>query len=327
MKNPKISVIVPVYKVEKYLKRCVDSILAQTYTNFELILVDDGSPDTCPAMCDEFAMQDNRIRVVHKKNGGLSDARNAGIDIATGEYIAFVDSDDYIAVDMCEQLLESILKYNADVAFCNYLRVDEAHNIGTEREQVQPIRDECLSQEQVWQELLRPYGGYYIVAWNKLYHRKLFDSLRFPVGKQHEDEFVIHHVINQCNKIACVSKPLYFYVQRAGSIMAQQFSVKNMDYGEALIDRYHFAKSIRHTALKNYCAGRLSYELEKWKSYAETDEKCRIKYDELRKQSRFLLYEKAAWDAYSIKGKTYHRLELLVPGLAKTLRRFLHRDA
>lgn len=322
MMLPKISVIVPVYKVEKYLDFCVNSIFNQTYKNLEIILVDDGSPDLCPTMCDNYAKRDHRVLVIHKKNGGLSDARNAGLDVATGEYILFVDSDDYIEEDACERLLESVLRYGADIAIFNYLRVDESYQILSDKPYKQPIQDGCLNKEQIWEELLQPYGGYYVVAWNKLYSRKIFSRLRFPFSKQHEDEFVIHHVVNQCEKIACVNKPLYYYVQRDGSIMAQKFNVKYLDYGDALIDRYVLAKTINHKKLKKYCVKQLSYRMEKWKNYAEVDEKCKIKYDELRKKARFLLYEKGAWEEYSWRGRFFMRLELFSPCVGNLLRKW-----
>lgn len=321
MCNPKISIIVPVYKVEKYLKRCVDSILAQTYTNFELILVDDGSPDTCPAMCDKFAKQDNRIKVIHKENGGLSDARNAGLSIATGEYIGFVDSDDYIDPQMYDILLHCLLEDNADVAICNYIRVNESYQKITTM--LQPSRNKCFSQEEFIQELLQPYGGYFVVAWNKLYRKAIFNDLRFPLGKQHEDEFIIHHVVARCKKITCVENVLYYYFQREGSIMSQEFNVRHMDYGEALIDRYHFTKKNKYHLWKDYCACRLSYELEKWSAHT-SDIDIQKKYNELRKKSKFLVFEKAAWKDYSIRGKIYMKMQLIMPGVAKNIRTKLH---
>lgn len=325
MCNPKISIIVPVYKVEKYLKRCVDSILKQTYPYFELILVDDGSPDTCPAMCDEFAEQDNRIIVIHKNNGGLSDARNAGLNIATGEYIGFVDSDDYIAPQMYEVLLKRLLNDSADMAICNYARVDESCKKIENTMFLQPAQNKCFEQNEFINELLQPYGGYFVVAWNKLYKKEIFDTLRFPFGKQHEDEFVIHHVIAKSKKITCVEDELYFYLQREGSIMAQKFNVKFMDYGEALIDRYYLTKNKKYEMWKDHCVCRLSYELEKWKSYADDSVEIQEKYNSLRKQSKFLIFEKAAWKDYSVRGKLYMKLELIMPKAAKNVKRILHR--
>lgn len=326
MIQPKISVIVPIYKVEKYLVHCVNSIIEQTYRNLEIILVDDGSPDSCPFICDEFAQKDPRIIVIHKENGGLSDARNAGLDIASGEYILFVDSDDYISVNMCEILLNRLLKYDADMAICNYLRVSEKQELICEKNSILPIKDECLDADAFMEGYTGNYGWYYVVAWNKLYKKELFDQLRYPFGKRNEDEFIIHHIIYRCKKIACTKDGLYYYTQRSGSIMAQQFSVKNMDIGEALIDQYNFAKLNHHILLKNYAVERLSYKMEGWKIYAEQDNICKLKYDELRKNSRFLLYERSAWRSYGFVGRTYYRLELLFPCFAKTLWKLLHRE-
>lgn len=325
MNSPKISIIVPIYKVEKYLKQCVASILAQTYTNFELILVDDGSPDACPAMCDEFAAQDNRIKVIHKRNGGLSDARNAGLDIASGEYIGFIDSDDYVSSEMYSVLVHGILEANAELAICNYIRVDEFGNRIPDKSLSGISKNRCFSKKEFIEELLKPYGGYFVVAWNKLYKKSIFQELRFPNGKQHEDEFIIHHVVAQCEKVMYVKDELYFYLQRDGSIMSKSFNVRYMDYGEALIDRYHFTKRMKYNSWKDHCVSRLSYELEKWGAYIDYDENVKEKYEELRKNSLFLIYERAAWKDYSAKGRCYLRLKLAAPRVAATIRKMLRK--
>lgn len=327
MTLPKISVIVPIYKVEKYIVDCVDSIANQTYKNLEIILVDDGSPDNCPAICDEYAEKDPRVVVIHKNNGGLSDARNVGLDRATGEYIGFVDGDDYISPNMYAVLINRLQEHGADMAICNYLCVDESHEPVAGKNCVQPLRNECLTAEHFIEGYSGPYGWYYVVAWNKLYKKELFDQLRYPLGKQHEDEFLIHHIVYRCKIISCVEDSLYFYLQRSESIMAQQFSVKTMDIGEALMDQYHFAKGKGLTTLKNFAVRRLSYKMERWKDIAQKDKECRKKYEALRKKSRYLLYEKAAWEDYSFRARTYYRLELMAPGFAKTLQKYIHRDA
>ena len=144
MYKPLISIIVPIYKVEKYLKKCIQSIMNQTYLNFELILVDDGSPDDCPMICDNYAKLDNRIVVLHKQNGGLSDARNAGLDVARGEYIGFVDSDDFIANNMYEKLLSGLLAEDADMAVCNFSYVDENYRFLDKRNLSMPVVNERL---------------------------------------------------------------------------------------------------------------------------------------------------------------------------------------
>ncbi|WP_125608087.1 glycosyltransferase family 2 protein [Lapidilactobacillus bayanensis] len=224
---PKISIIVPVYQVEKYLAKCVDSILDQTFTDFELILVDDGSTDRGPAMCDQYAKRDERVKVIHKKNGGLSDARNAGIDIAQGDYLGFVDSDDYIAADMYDLLYHDITKEQADLAICGIYDVYEGH----EPKQKDTIRD-VMNQQQAIKVIFE--GNIVSVhAVNKLYRRAIFKKLRYPIGKYHEDSFVILDILEQCQKIVIDSQQKYFYYHREGSINTERFSPSQFDFIEA----------------------------------------------------------------------------------------------
>ncbi len=237
LKMDKISVIVPVYKVEKYLEKSVDSILSQTYENIEVILVDDGSPDGCPAICDEYARADSRVKVIHKKNGGLSDARNAGIEAAASSYIMFVDSDDFISANMAEKLYLAITSGNTDIAVCSLVCVDEDGNeIGIGGS---PVPDGVLTADEVIGRYLDdPYNWWHwITACNKLYKRGIFDSLRFPVGKLHEDEFVFHEVILRCEKIACIPDKLYNYFQRSGSICHKESMCSKLDDVEAFFLR------------------------------------------------------------------------------------------
>lgn len=238
-----ISVIVPIYKVEKYLEKCLNSILEQTYQNLEIILVDDGSPDKCPQICDEYASKDHRIKVVHKKNGGLSSARNAGIEVATGEYISFVDSDDYLHKSTYEEMLKLITKSEADICICNIEYVDEKGDLYPIHFS-SPIKDEELSANQFFQKLVEPCEWYFVAAWNKLYKKEILDRKVFPIGKIHEDEYSIHHIIGKCNKIICTSKKYYYYVQRSGSIMSQRSINSTLDLTEAMLDRYNYYCSI-----------------------------------------------------------------------------------
>lgn len=235
MAAPTLSIIVPVYKVEAYLKACIDSILAQTFRDFELLLVDDGSPDGCPALCDQAAEKDPRVRVIHQKNGGLSAARNAGLDIARGQWIGFVDSDDYIAPEMYEQLYRRVQQDHTKLALCEYQLVTEAGTPMPSRSAI--TEDTVLSREEA---MARIDGGHFIVAWNRLYHRSLFDELRFPVGKVHEDEYIVHQVYWQCERISVIAQPLYFYVQRAGSIMKEPTVQKQIDQAEGIFSRAEF---------------------------------------------------------------------------------------
>ena len=227
-KAPLLSIIVPVYKVENYLPKCIDSILAQTFTDFELILVDDGSPDNCPALCDAAAEKDARVRVIHQKNGGLSAARNAGLDAARGAWIGFVDSDDYIAPEMYEVLYQAVQSTGADLALCDYAEVDEA---GTPCPQMHVSLSEG---ELTGQELLKRASGLMVqLAWNKLYRRAIFTQMRYPEGKLNEDLFLIPEVCLQIQKAVVVPKALYYYVQRGGSIMSGNKTLRHFDAAEA----------------------------------------------------------------------------------------------
>lgn len=231
----KISVIVPIYKVEEYLYRCVDSIINQTYTNLEIILVDDGSPDNCPMICDEYAKKDIRIRVVHKKNGGLSDARNAGLDIATGEYIMFIDSDDFVDIEMMESMMKNMIDNNVDMVVCNIKYVYE------DREVVKYNQaDRILDRYEAMEEYLKD-GVVQAVAWNKLYKKSLINNMRYKVGKTNEDEFFTYKVVDKTEKIYYNSSPFYNYIQRDSSIMGK-YSIKRLDGVEASYERLNFIK-------------------------------------------------------------------------------------
>ena len=244
MPNDLISIIVPVYKVEPYLNKCVDSIINQTYKNIEIILVDDGSPDNCPKICDKYALLDQRIRVIHKENGGLSSARNAGISIATGEYIGFVDSDDYIAPTMYETLYKILKENNADLAICNFSNVDEFGN--ALKKHPSPIISEVLTQHEAYEKLFLPGYWHYVTAWNKLYPKRIFDYVHFLNDRIHEDEFLIHHLLGLCQTVVTTHASLYYYVQRDESIMTQVFRPRRLDGVDAMLDRYAYFKNRKY---------------------------------------------------------------------------------
>lgn len=225
---PEISIIVPVYQVEQYLEKCVDSILNQTFSDFELILVDDGSKDRSPEICEEYAKRDTRVKVIHKENGGLSDARNAGLEIATGKYIGFVDSDDYIAADMYEMLYQNLQTYQADMAAVEMMDIYEGRAIKKKYEQ--PL--EVFDQKAAIQAVLDG-RALYAYATNKLYKKELFQTVRYPVGKTVEDAYIIIDLLVQCQKIVVINQQKYFYLRRLDSITGQQFSKKNFDVIEA----------------------------------------------------------------------------------------------
>lgn len=312
MNSPKISIIVPVYQVEKYLKKCVESILTQTYQNFELILVDDGSTDKSPEICDEFAKFDDRIVVIHKNNEGVSVARNIGLDIAKGEYIGFVDGDDYIAPDMYEMLLTRILKDGSDMACCNYLQVDENNKPIPNQEL--PLQDGCLNAQEAIQYFIL-YGAYYVAPCNKLCKKNIYQTLRFPVGKRYEDLRIIHDIVFKCNRISHINKALYYYVRRSDSFTMDKFNVGKFDHGEAWIDIYRFARKNHLFSLKDYCARRLSYIFEEWWKQIELHPEYMDRFNEVKHHSYFLLWEKAAWGEYNIKGKIWSRIQFVRHGM------------
>lgn len=233
-----ISVIVPVYNVENYLNECVESICAQSYTDMEIILVDDGSTDGCPALCDEWAHEDSRVKVIHKPNGGLSDARNVGIDIAKGEYISFVDSDDMIAPDMVEYLVKLIENSDSVISVCQRLLIDEngkkyACNPPKIKESVIKGRGNCM-------RTFLESSDIDTVAWGKLYKTSLFKNVRYPKGKFHEDVFTTYKLIAQCESIAIGWERKYFYRVRTGSITQISFTEKHLDAINGKEDQYEF---------------------------------------------------------------------------------------
>ena len=233
---PQISVIVPVYKVEPYLHRCVDSILAQTFTDFELILVDDGSPDNCGAICDEYAQKDSRVVVIHQANGGLSAARNAGIDWAfvnsNSDWIYFADSDDWIHSKSLEVLMDSAAKTGCSVVIGGFE--------STKGEM--PAVDENALTGVVW-DVSEYFCQQYVnavVAWGKLYRKEAFRSVRYPIGKIHEDEFTTYQILFEFDQIAVIDQPLYAYFQNAEGIMGSAWNPKRLDVYDALDDRIDF---------------------------------------------------------------------------------------
>lgn len=236
--NEKISVIIPIYNVEKYLPKCINSVLNQTYSNLEIILVNDGSTDSCKQICEEYKKLDNRIKIINKKNGGLSDARNYGIEASTGNYIAFLDSDDWIDKELYMTLYKIIKRYDADISVCNfkksYLNGDnKTHNSG---------KIKCYSNIEALNELYGKNSVQMIVAWNKLYKRSTIKELRFPVGRIHEDEYLTPIIIYNANKLVYIDNQLIYYRQTPNSIMNSKFNIKRLDYLYVLENRIEFFK-------------------------------------------------------------------------------------
>lgn len=249
--HPLISVIVPIYNVGAYLSECLDSILTQSYLNLEILLIDDGSTDACPQICDRYARKDNRIRVVHQKNGGLSHARNVGMELASGSFLSFIDADDTIRRNFIEMLYTACFDTGASLSMCTFYRDAEfAKKAG------EPYRV-CGSYE-ASRALFLDSSGFYGIVCNKLYKRELFENIRFPEGKIHEDEFVVYRIFWKCGKCAIVDLPLYFYRKRYESISEQPFSQKNMDKALAYQEKIQFyseeqAAELVTLAQASYC--------------------------------------------------------------------------
>ena len=225
-----VSIIVPVYQVEKYLRQCIDSILAQTFTDFELILVDDGSKDQSGQICEEYSERDSRICVIHTENRGAAAARNAGLARASGAYIAFVDSDDYLSENMLQRMCEVIQNSKCDLVICNFLHVfpDEKDNFS------RPLQDmEISGREVLAHRKTQKNYGVWTVVWNKLYKRKLFENLRFPEGKYFEDEFFSDQLYLSCGSVHVVSDVLYFYRVWESSTMNSQKTRNYLDLIDA----------------------------------------------------------------------------------------------
>lgn len=233
MEEALVSVIIPVYNVEKYLKKCVDSVLNQTYRNLDIILVDDGSTDLSGKMCDELGIDDKRVTVIHKQNGGLSDARNAGLNVARGEYYAFVDSDDYISSDMIEIMVNSARENSCEIAICNMVRFSES---GESALFYHPVaQKQILLGENRFKTLKQPS------VCNKLFKASLFQNIRFPKEKYYEDTFVYHELLYRAKCVVLTGSNSYWYLERSDSIVGSpKYTSRYFDFIEAVWKRAEF---------------------------------------------------------------------------------------
>lgn len=245
----KVSVILPVFNVEKDVEQSVRSVLNQTYSNLEVILVDDGSTDRSGAICDELANTDSRIQVIHQTNKGLSEARNVGIEKASGNYIVFVDSDDYVIPEMIEILYNNLHEYHADVSMCEFRRVteEELMHLSDQKEDKDTPNTILFAKEQLFDLL---FGHSFknksslVVAWNKMYRKEVFDSIRFPAGRIHEDEYLIHHILNRIHCLVYTDAVGYYYVNHTDSIMGNYTEKRIWDALYAYEDRANLFLSL-----------------------------------------------------------------------------------
>lgn len=270
--DKKISVIIPVYNVEKYFKKCVESIISQTYENLEIILVDDGSPDRCGEMCDEFAALDSRIKVIHQENRGLCGARNAGLKAAAGDYIGFVDSDDRLSEDMYEYLAVSLEKYDADIVSCRYYRVGREYEGYAEKGEY----DVLMTGREAVRELINNFV-LRSLFWNKLFRREILEGFSFPEGRTFEGTLTMHRLFLKCRKVVMLSQPKYYYLDNQNSIVNTKNVKNGLDCCLSHIERYNdleesfpelrtkmLGDAVRTVRVLRYvCAGITQDEIEK----------------------------------------------------------------
>lgn len=313
--NSIISIIVPIYKVERYLSRCIESLIQQDYQNIEIILVDDGSPDNCGNICDDYSQKDTRIRVIHQKNGGLSAARNAGLDIATGDYIMCVDSDDWVEPNYCSFALQKSKDTNSDIVVFGYLDEFDDHSVPQD---ISIEEEKRYSAEDALVELHS--GKILSFAWNKIYKASLFEGIRYPVGRLFEDIGTTYKLFHKSNAIYLASAITYHYQKRSDSILGAKLSAKGaIDWYEQIQERLLFMSQ---------CYPQLVPQL--WKYYGGNAFMCYSALSELNTHQKeeseiksFLLHHQKEIQAV---GKTNKNLALFYfsPSLYKIKSRVMH---
>lgn len=309
MNKPLVSVVIPIYKVEKYLNKCIDSVVNQTYKNIEIILVDDGSPDLCPRICDDWAKKDARIQVIHKSNGGLSDARNAGIQICTGEYICFVDSDDWVEPTMLQLLLEACFENNTLLSVCG--RYDRFEGTDVYKINKCPLKNEVVEAQTFTASML--IGDHCdCSACGKIYHKSLWNTIRFPKGLIYEDIAIMYKVVLSVDRVATVNIPLYNYLRRSGSIVMSDFSEKLFDYP---LNTRSMLNDIEQNYQELYvfaCWAHVKALFQVLDKIARSSRNVYIKYKkEIKSLQTELIVLKKIWmksDLFSKKDRIYGRL-------------------
>lgn len=298
---PQISVIVPVYKVELYLHRCVDSVLGQTFTDFELILVDDGSPDNCGAICDEYAAKDSRIVVIHQKNGGLSAARNAGLDWvfanSDSQWITFIDSDDWVHSNYLQALYAPIIEHGAPMSKCSYIPITSTTSIP----ECMDFSFEIMEMKDAY--LLKNSG---VCAPTKLFSRSSWVNHRFPIGKLHEDLFSTYKILFQQNSIAVIKAPLYYYWNEGESITRSNWKPQRLDEFDAFDEQLAFFKDTDYTNIKQKLVGYyMSAIAVQNQSLVDTDISDKKLYEKvMKKRMRTLIFK---YFSYAKKEWAYQR--------------------
>lgn len=319
MNCPLISVVIPVYNVEAYLDRCVESIVNQTYKNLEIILVDDGSPDNCPQMCDDWGKKDSRIKVIHKDNGGQASARNEGLKLATGQFVGFVDSDDYIDKTMYELLLDCLYDNNCDIVECTKIDFDDNQQY------------DCVFSNQVLvfnrKEAIEDFlkeTHFKCTVWNMLCKAEIAKSVMFDEGKTHEDILWPYRAYMKADKIVYLDKALYYYYQRPNSTMNKVYSEKRFDGLDALEERAKLVKNdypeYYSLAIRSYlgaCKYQYQYLCRQPKS-EEFENYKRIIYNRFISGDR-----KALFNGLSLKYKFWFSVFRIAPNMTSKIRNSL----
>ena len=288
--NNLISIIVPVYNVERYINTCINSIINQSYRNIEILLINDGSKDLSGEICDKWAKKDSRIKVFHKENGGLSDARNFGINKCNGEYLIFIDSDDFINKDMVKKLLKLSQENEADIVQCEFLKFKNENEIkeSNDKNKVQVFKNiEAI--ENHYKEELKIST---VVSWSKLYKKYLFNDIRFPKGKLHEDEFTTYKLLYKANKVLYTNEKLYYYRETPNSIMNSKYNIRRLDLLEALNERLLFFKKINNDNLYNIALNNYySILIFAYNSYKKFNKEDKETLNKLKKESKRVFNE------------------------------------
>lgn len=279
MENNLVSVIIPVYNVEKYLKRCIDSVLNQSYKNLEIIIIDDGSKDKSKEICDSYKRKNKRVIVVHTKNKGLSEARNKGIEISKGEYISFIDSDDWVNPTYIEKLMALLLEYKGDISICNFEKVYNEKMIN----KIYNEKIEIYTKEEALGELFKKEVVKFVVSWGKIYKKYLFNNIRFPKGRYHEDEFTTYKLFGESKRIVSTNEKLIYYFKREDSITASSNDLeKILDVIEA------YKEQIIYFNDKNYIKFKKIVERKLFSQYFQLP---KYKNKELRNEYKIIFKE------------------------------------
>lgn len=271
--NSLVSVIIPVYNVEQYIDRCLETIVSQTYTNLEIILVDDGSMDSCPQKCDEWAKKDNRIKVTHKKNAGVGCARNTGLDIALGDYITFVDPDDYLSIDAIETMIKRITDDQSDLVIAQFMKVysDSPPRLSA----YTWMHDTVISKDEAMGMIGSKKQPIPVYLWSKLYRKQVFSGIRFNSLNCGEDVYILPHVIDQCKKISLTDDVVYFYFQRDTSIVHSKTKSQVLDSMSASLHVARFL--LEHDFVEGACRFYYSVVIQSFQIKGDKDAERLVK--------------------------------------------------